>query len=314
MEKVLVKRLRFSFVLFVSLLFMVLFLNHVIPVESAQQTSVQVEPSANFALVGKTFSINVTVSNVQNLYGLEATVYWNASILNLVTVDVRLGRADGILYNSTAYPLLKLQNETFQQQGKYVLAESSQAPAPSFNGSGNVVRLTFNVSRVGSCELSLEAKLASNIITDTGAAPIAHTTINGFFGPIEIVAYPETISVGDTVTISGLIAPAQASVSVQILYRTGNETGWHLIANSTTNTDGGYSCAWKPERGGEYHVRSLAVLFETQQASPEISINVSEPEQPLWVYVGISVVVVAIAVLTALWLVYQKRRGRGRSD
>jgi hypothetical protein len=315
MGKMLLKCLRVSLVLFLSLLLIFLSMNRLIAVESAQQTTVQVEPSANFALVDETFNINVIVSNVQNLYGLEATVYWNASILNLVKVDIRLGKADGILYNSTAFPLLELQNETFQQQGRYVLAESSTAPAPSFNGTGNIVTLTFNVVRVGSCELSLDVELASNIITETGAAPIAHTTINGFFGPIQIIAYPETVSVGDNVTISGLVAPAQAGVPVQFLYRSDNKTIWLPLANSTTDEHGNYSYTWRPEEAGDYHVKALAVLLDTQEASPEISISVSEPEQSEWLYIGILIIIVAVvgAVMASL-LVNKLRRGRrGRS-
>ncbi|MGC9346249.1 MAG: hypothetical protein ACP5ER_05620, partial [Candidatus Bathyarchaeales archaeon] len=120
------------------------------------------------------------------LYGVEIALYWNASILEMVNADVRLGvedHPDGVLHNLSDAKISIYSNKIFQEQGKYVLAASSISPAPSFNGSGNIVRVTFNVTGVGSCDLSLEAKLASNIIPpgSTTVAPITHTTINGFF-------------------------------------------------------------------------------------------------------------------------------------
>ena len=64
------------------------------PKNSARQiteTAVEVEPHTSFAWVGETFNVNLTIINVQNLYGLEVTLSWNSSVLKLVHIDLRVG-------------------------------------------------------------------------------------------------------------------------------------------------------------------------------------------------------------------------------
>ncbi len=94
-----------------------------------------------------------------------------------------------------------------------------------------IVGITFNVTGVGTCDLILETKLASNIIPPDGTSveEIAHKTVNGFFGPIQLNAYPKKLMVGESVNISGLIATAQANVTVTIFYKLEEEMQWHIL-------------------------------------------------------------------------------------
>jgi hypothetical protein len=111
---------------------------------------------------------------------VEVTLYWNASILQVVNVDLRLGvesHPDGILYES----IFIAENNTIQEQGTYRLAATSMAPAPSFNGAGNIVRITFVVTSPGDCNLDLETELWDCPPPNQVSMPIEHTTIDGFF-------------------------------------------------------------------------------------------------------------------------------------
>jgi hypothetical protein len=54
-------------------------------------------------------------------------------------------------------------------------------PAGSFNGTGTVAVLTFNVTDVGTCTLFLDAELASDARIGQ-SRPIDHQTLNGYFG------------------------------------------------------------------------------------------------------------------------------------
>lgn len=156
-------------------------------VQASPGTVVRVEPSPSYSDIGETFTINITVVDVQNLYGIEVTLYWNASVLYAVSVDTRLGvesHPDGVLHEIPETTLISYyKNETLQEQGKYFLAASSSAPADSFNGSGNIIKTTFKVINEGSSELNLETKLASKPPPGGVSSPIEHTTIDGFFGP-----------------------------------------------------------------------------------------------------------------------------------
>jgi hypothetical protein len=154
-------------------------------VQASQGTVVEVLPNAISAEVGKSFTINITVLDVQNLYGLDVTVYWNSSVLKPVNVDVRLGRTnnDGVLYNSSlTSPPYIVVNST--QDGQYEIAGGSEAPAPSFNGTGNIVRITFKVIDSGYSSIDLESQLSDYPPSDREpriSLPIQHSTIGGHF-------------------------------------------------------------------------------------------------------------------------------------
>jgi hypothetical protein len=149
------------------------------------ETAVKAVPYASTAGVGQSFIINITVLNVQDLYGVEATVKWNSSVLGLTNVDIRLGHTDvdGVLYNtSSTSPPFVAENST--QDGQYAIAAASIASAPSFNGSGNIVRITFNVINPGYSNIDLESQLYDYAPPDREprvSLPIQHTTIGGQF-------------------------------------------------------------------------------------------------------------------------------------
>jgi len=161
------------------------FLGQMTIARASDGTVVEVEPQVSSASVGGNFTVNVTVVDVENLYGLEVYLSWNASILEPVGIDVRLGLTDGALYN----PVYVVENST--QDGEYVLAATSTseppAPAPPFNGTGNLVMVTFNVKSPGTSSLTVAAQLYDYPPPDRDprlAMPIDHSTINGEFSSI----------------------------------------------------------------------------------------------------------------------------------
>jgi hypothetical protein len=148
-------------------------------VEANPQTVVKVDPYQSTAEVGQTFTVNITITDVQNLFGLEVTLEWDPSILQLVNTDVQLGvesHPSGVLYE----PIYKNKTEG---QGKFMLyATSMYRDTSSFNGSGTIVKITFNVTKIGSCNLHLNAKLYNKPPIGEVAASIPHSTQSGVFG------------------------------------------------------------------------------------------------------------------------------------
>lgn len=272
-------------------------------VTATPETVVKVEPYASFAQVSETSTISITLIDVQYLYGVDASLSWNASILQVVDVDTRLGveeYPDGVLHKN----LIIHWNITDNTKGEYRLAASSTGHAPSFSGSGTIVRIAFNVTNSGSCELDLETTLAN---AEDPSMPIPHTTIDGFFGSsINISISPTTINIGENVSIGGFIIPAQEDVFVTILCKSHEETEWSMLKTAKTDENGAYSYMWTPEKTGKYYLKSSAVILDMEKRSPVISISVSAPEQPPWLYVGIltTVIIVGIVIL----LIYQKRK------
>jgi len=169
--------------LFLASILLMPFLIQVAAVKATPETVVKVEPYSNYATLGETFTINITVVDVQNLYGVDVTLYWNASILQAVSVDLRLGvesYPDGVLHESPSTPYIFIaENNVTQEQGKYRLAATSMAPAPSFNGAGNIVIINFTATDPGNCTIDLETELWDYPPPNQGSTPIEHTTIDG---------------------------------------------------------------------------------------------------------------------------------------
>lgn len=288
---------------------LVLIITQITTVKATPATTIRVEPYASIAQVGESFTVNITLTDVQNLYGVEVTLHWNASILQIVGVDVRLeveSHPDGVLYE----PIFIAKNETSHEEGKYWLAGTSTVPAASFNGSGNIVRITFNVTDVGSCGLDLETELRGKPPPGGIAPLIKHTTIDGFFGrQIIISALPVIVTTGEKVNVSGFIIPAQADVEVMILYRREGETDWRTLATVITNEQGNYLYVWRPQGGGKFEIRATAIIRDAEEASSSIFVTVETPEQPTWVYV-IIIIVVIMMVVVATTVVYRKKSKR----
>jgi len=285
--------------------------NQIALASASPETMVKVEPYASTASVGETLIINITLTDVQNLYGLEIVLNWNASVLKMVAVDVRLGfesHPDGVLHEilGTA-PISFYKNETLEEQGKYILAASSTAPAASFNGSGNIVKITFNVTNRGNTKLGLESKLDDKPTSGSVASPIAHTTTSGVFSPIHVFISPATVTLGENVNISGFIALAQANVNVTIQYRREGETDWHNLPVAKTSRKGNYQHMWQPTEGGKYEIRATAFFDDLVETSYSVYITVKALAQlPVWQYIPIIIAIVLAATVIAM-LMYRKR-------
>jgi len=133
-------------------------------IASAQASvAVRIEPSTVSARLGESFTVTISLSNVQNLYGIEVILKWNPAILRATNVDVRLGIetfSEGVLHESLQDPPIFIaKNNLTQNMGEYMLVATSMAPAPSFNGGGNIFRITFEAIGLGDSEFNLESQL-----------------------------------------------------------------------------------------------------------------------------------------------------------
>ncbi len=164
--------------------------------QSSSDTTVAVNPAETNALLGETITVNITLSNVQNLYGVDVSLLWNPSALSIQNVDVRLGvesHPDGILHTASGADIFVQENTTDQENGEYDLVATSVAPAPAFSGSGNIVILTFNVTDIGHSELILLTELAD--YNPSGSNLIDHTDVDGSVDSV-IPEFPSVAVIG----------------------------------------------------------------------------------------------------------------------
>ncbi len=148
----------------------------IIPISAvlAQTTIVKVQPSTSSPNVGATFTVDITISNVQNLYGVDVTLTWNKDVLRIISASSQLGvesHTGGVLHE-TVYIAFDSMS---QQTGTYELVATSEGSAAGFSGSGKIVTLTFTVAKAGHSELTLETELADKPAAGGISNPINHT-------------------------------------------------------------------------------------------------------------------------------------------
>jgi len=273
---------------------------------AAPQTIVKVEPYQNVAGLDQQFTVNITITEVQNLFGLEVKVYWNTSILQLLDTDAMLGvesHPNGVLYGNV------FADET-NKSGEYrIYGASIGQQTPSFNGSGTIVRLSFNVTSTGSCELAVQATLYSKPPVGEPATQIDHSTQNGYYSPIYIHVSAPDVVVGESVNVSGYVIPPEGGVNVTILYRRLNEFNWLVLGNTRTGNQGNYTIEWKPREEGTYQIRAIAAIQNYQEESAISNVSV-KPKSEFWWYIYLVIAIVSAIVIVILVLGARKLKAR----
>ena len=175
---------------------------------SAQNTLVRAEASTSQPHVGDTLTVNIVISDAQNLFGVDVTLNWNSSTLTLVSATPQLGvesHSDGVLHESSSYPIEVVENTASQSDAEFhLLATSTGSSTPAFTGSGTIATVTFTVASVGSTGLALnDVELSIKGSVDVVTPSTSVDSVN----PI-IPEYPITI------IILIFIALATATVAV----------------------------------------------------------------------------------------------------
>jgi cell division septation protein DedD len=157
------------------------------PAASQSSTIMKVETPSTSVTVGIPFTITITLTNVQNLYGVEVVLKWNPTILQATNIDTQLGvesYPNGVLHEtSSSPPIFTAENNVTQNTGEYRLVATSMAPAPSFSGSGSIVKITFNPINEGNSAIDLESQLSDYPPIDRDpriSLPIQHITQDSF--------------------------------------------------------------------------------------------------------------------------------------
>lgn len=183
---------------------------------SAQGTVVKAEASASQPLVGDTLTVIIKISNVKNLFGVDLTLDWNSSILNLVSATPQLGvesYSGGVLHESQSLPIEVVYNDASQTLGQYhLLATSTGSVTPSFNGSGTIATVTFNVTSIGSTGLVLENVELSELTADRTVNLVTPSTSVDLVNPI-IPEFPITAIMG----LLLVLATASVAISTKLL-------------------------------------------------------------------------------------------------
>jgi hypothetical protein len=156
---------------------------------------VSVVPAQSNVRVGETLTVNITISNVENLYGIDVTFNWNRSTLQLQSATFNLGveyHSNGVLHEASGSPIIVAEGNASQETGEYHIVATSQGTADSFNGSGTIATITFNVTGTEHSKLSLTSELADHPMPgETTSEFIAHNDVGGSVDSAAIPEFPK---------------------------------------------------------------------------------------------------------------------------
>jgi hypothetical protein len=154
------------FAVLVCVLISICFVNSAL----AQSTLVRAEASTSQPRVGDTLTINIKISDAQDLFGVDVTLNWNPSVLTLVSATPQLGvesHTGGVLHESSSYPVDVVNNDASESDGEYhLLATSTGSTTPAFTGAGTMATVTFTVASTGTTGLALNDVELSQLASD----------------------------------------------------------------------------------------------------------------------------------------------------
>jgi hypothetical protein len=143
-------------------------------VSSSSSTVLFVDPNTVQETVGQNFAVNVSISNVTDLYAWQLTLTWNPSLLSVTNVaEGPMLRSSG---NSTYFsPKVNAASGNLSALCSRLLSIGSSVTGVS--GNGTLMTIQFKVIANGSCDLSLY----DTQLRDPNINAISHTVKNGHF-------------------------------------------------------------------------------------------------------------------------------------
>jgi len=124
----------------------------------------------------KTFTVNLTVEDVTDLYGWDIKLFYRRSVLNVT------GYAFGPFLETggTTFTIDKSNPNYNTTYGLVWLADSLLGAPSGVDGNGTIASITFKVTGTGSSPISL----LDDKLSDHSATAIPHATYSGYFNNI----------------------------------------------------------------------------------------------------------------------------------
>ena len=139
---------------------------------STSQTTIYVSPQTLSRAIGQSFTVNVSISNITDLYGWQVKLVWNATILNITGIaDIR----ESLFLKTGGSTLFVPKLNT--TAGYVLLACTLYNTTSGVSGDGTLATIQFNVRGNGRCSLDLY----DTMLIDSSEQQITHTVADGDF-------------------------------------------------------------------------------------------------------------------------------------
>lgn len=113
---------------------------------SAQETIVYIDPPSRLIQqVGETFSINISISDVTNLFGYDFILWYNTSLLDCLSVEWPANHfLTPTLEPTNIFKVKTIEDNFNETTGAVRVVTTLTDGEPPKNGSGVLVKITFN--------------------------------------------------------------------------------------------------------------------------------------------------------------------------
>jgi hypothetical protein len=133
-----------SRIILLSLLILYVFYNGATSV-NAQETTVYIDPtSLSISQIGETFSINISISNVTNLFGYDIMLWYNTTMMDCVNIEWPKNHfLTPILNPTNIFKIKDIEDNYNETTGAVRVVATLLDEEPPKNGSGLLVTITF---------------------------------------------------------------------------------------------------------------------------------------------------------------------------
>jgi len=129
-------------------------------VQNEPATTLHIDPANAYGLIDQEFTVNVSVSNVVDLFAFDFKVGYNTSLLNCMQIAL------GEFFSDCYIPIKTEINDTI---GRVWVVGSLTSASPSADGNMTLVALRFRCTGLGVCALDLY----DTLLLDRSAQPIS---------------------------------------------------------------------------------------------------------------------------------------------
>ncbi|MDH5770868.1 MAG: dockerin type I domain-containing protein, partial [Candidatus Bathyarchaeota archaeon] len=215
------KGFAFTLLFLLSAVFLYTAMNEIGPNSLVASTpTISVDPSISSAEVGKTFMIDIRISDVIDLYGWEFRLRWNSSLSDALSVT-----EGGFLKGGGSTFFVNDINNTL---GSMLVDCTLVGNVPGVSGNGILATVEFSVKRQGGCVLDLyDTKLVNSL-----EEAITHTTVDGDF--FALIPSFHDISVTN-ITLSKTIIASGSILHINVIVE--NLGGFNETFNLNTYAD-----------------------------------------------------------------------------
>ncbi|HXX87678.1 MAG TPA: cohesin domain-containing protein, partial [Candidatus Acidoferrum sp.] len=170
-------------------------------------TVISISPASSTlpkSAIGTNFQVNISISDVANLWSWKVSLVWNPSVLDFTNIT------EGPFLMSGGSTLFL--NAPTQSNGSLPEISDTLLENVSASGNGTLVTVNFNVTGSGQSDITLNDTVLLQPSTELTQSPIAHTEENGQVTVLgtEIPEFPPW-----AILIVGIVAVMCAAIFVK---------------------------------------------------------------------------------------------------